>query len=85
MKEFHLLVWLTQLGLGVAVPMAGFAYLGIWLQQRFAIGVWIVFLCIALGLLCAISNLRASIRAMERMSKSKKEEASAPVSFNKHQ
>ncbi len=85
MKELNLLVWITQLGLGVAVPLAGFAYLGIWLRERFALGMWVVIVCMAVGLLCAISSLWSSIKAMEQMSKTKKEEEKPPVSFNHHQ
>jgi len=29
MKNVNLLIWLTQLGLSVAIPLAGFIFLGI--------------------------------------------------------
>ena len=35
MKELNLLVWLTQLGISVAGPLAGFILLAVWLRQRF--------------------------------------------------
>ena len=34
MKNLNLLIWLTQLGLSVAVPLGGFILLGLWLSQR---------------------------------------------------
>ena len=33
MKDLGLLVWLTQLGLSVAFPLAGFVLLGLWLRR----------------------------------------------------
>ena len=32
MKNISLLLWLTQLGLSVAVPLGGFILLGLWLH-----------------------------------------------------
>ena len=32
MKQYQLLIWLTQLGLSVALPLAGFVLLGVWLH-----------------------------------------------------
>ena len=32
MKELNMLVWITQLGMGVAMPLVGFIWLGIWLK-----------------------------------------------------
>ena len=37
MKDLSLLVWLTQLGLSVAVPLAGFILLAVWLRSRFGL------------------------------------------------
>ncbi len=85
MKEFNLLVWLTQLGLGVAVPLAGFVYLGIWLKNAFSLGAWVLILCVVLGLISAIGSLRSSLKAMEMMSGEKKKKEADAVSFNKHE
>ena len=84
MKDLHLLIWLTQLGISVAVPLGGFIWLGIWLRQRFELGVWVVLAGIFVGIVCAIDGLRSSLKAMERMSKHKEEEP-PPVSFNDHE
>lgn len=83
MKNLSLLVWLTQLGLSVAVPLAGFVLLGVWLYNSFHWGVWIIIVCTAIGLICAADGLRSSLKAMERMAKNEAEEK-PPVSFNEH-
>lgn len=83
MKNLSMLVWLTQLGLSVAVPLGGFTLLAVWLRQKLDWGVWVVIAGVVLGILCAADGLRNSLKAMERMAKDKKEE-SPPVSFNDH-
>lgn len=84
MKDLTLLVWLTQLGLSVALPMAGFILLALWLQSRFGWGDWVLWAGIALGLVCAIDGLRISLKALAQLSKEKKEDSPPPVSFNDH-
>lgn len=83
MKDFSLLVWLSQLGLSVALPLAGFVLLGVWLRNRFGFGIWVVLLGTAVGIICAVDGLRNSLKAMQRMSKDKKEDTTS-VSFNDH-
>lgn len=86
MREFNLLIWLTQLGISVAAPLAGFTLLAIWLRQRFDLGIWVLIVGIALGLAGAVDGFRVSIKAMEQMSKNKpSENEPPPVSFNDHQ
>ena len=84
MKDLSLLVWLTQLGLSVAFPLAGFILLALWLQERFGWGTWTLWAGIILGIICAIDGFRNSLKAMTRLSKSKKEQEIPPVSFNDH-
>jgi len=84
LKDVNLLIWLAQLGISVAAPLGGFIWLGIWLQQRFDLGIWVVLAGIFVGLVCALDGLRVSLKAMERMSKEKNEEP-PPVSFNDHE
>ena len=85
MKDLKLLIWLTQLGISVAAPLGGFIWLGIWLRQRFQLGVWVVLLCIFLGVVCAIDGMRVSLKAMERMGKKPEDMDPPPVSFNNHE
>lgn len=83
MKKMNLLIWLTQLGLSVVLPLGGFILLALWLQKQFAWGDWVIIVGVVLGIICAVDGLRVSLKAMERMSKDKKEEK-PPVSFNDH-
>ena len=84
MKDMKLLIWLTQLGLSVAVPLGGFILLAVWLQNRFDWGNWVIVVGVILGVLCAAEGLLSSLKAMKRMAKKDKEEA-PPVSFNDHE
>ena len=83
MKNIKLIVWLTQLGLSVALPPLGFIYLAVRLRERFSWGIWVIWAAIALGLICAIDGLRSSLKAMEQMSKPEQEKDHR-VSFNDH-
>ena len=49
MKDLSLLVWLTQLGLSVALPPAGFILLAVWLRNQFGFGVWVIWVAIGIG------------------------------------
>ena len=83
MKNINLLIWLTQFGLSVAVPFAGFTFIGVWLYQRFNLGIWVILAGIAMGLISAVGGFKNGLKAMERMAKNPKEKK-APVSFNDH-
>ena len=83
MKNVKMLVWLTQLGLSVALPPLGFIYLAVRLQNNYGWGSWVIWAGIALGILCAIEGLRSSLKTMALMSK-KEQEEKPPVSFNDH-
>ena len=83
MKNVKMLVWLTQLGLSVALPPLGFIYIAVRLRERFSWGSWVIFAGIALGILCAIEGLRSSLKVMENMS-APEDKPQPPVSFNEH-
>lgn len=83
MKDLKLLVWLTQLGLSVALPPAGFLFLALWLRDRYNWGDWVIWAGIGLGLYGAVEGLRSSLKAMKIMSGGKKEDP-RPRSFNEH-
>lgn len=84
MKNISLIVWLTQLGLSVAVPPAGFILLAVWLRDRFNLGMWVMWVGIVLGIVGAVDGLRTSLKAMERLAKDKPEREPPPISFNDH-
>ncbi len=84
MKDLSLLVWLTQLGLTVAFPLAGFVLLGVWLNNRFHLGTWVVIAGLVVGFCSAITGLRSSLKMLDRLAQGKKEDTPPPVSFNDH-
>ena len=83
MKNLGLIVWLSQLGISVALPLGGFVWLGVWLHNYFGWGTWVVITGVVIGVICAIDGLRTSLKAMNRLAKDTKEEPPA-VSFNDH-
>lgn len=83
MKNMNLLIWLTQLGLSVAVPPVGFILLAFWLRDQFSWGSWVIWAGVILGIFSAVEGLRVSLKAMAMMEKKKQEEDPA-VSFNEH-
>ena len=83
MKDLHLLVWLTQLGLSTAIPLVGFPLLALWLQDRFGWGSWILWVAIGIGMISAVDGFRNCLKVMSRLSKSKKK-SDPPVSYNDH-
>ena len=83
MKDLRMLIWLTQLGLSTAAPLAGFLLLAVWLHRRFQWGSWVIIAGVVLGIVCAADGLRTSLKAMERMIKDKKKDP--PVGFNDHE
>lgn len=83
MKDLHLLVWLTQLGLSTAAPLAGFTLLAVWLRNQFEIGLWVIFVGVGLGIISAVGGLRDSLRALEKASGKNQKDKPKP-SFNNH-
>lgn len=84
MKDLSLLVWLTQLGLSVAGPLAGFILLGVWLNKSMGWGIWTVWVGIVLGVIGAIGGLRDTIRSMDQIIKKRTPKDPPPISFNDH-
>lgn len=74
MKDLGLLVWLTQLGLSIAVPLGGFVWLAVWLRNRFDWGVWVIVVGVVLGLFCAIDGFIKNLKALQNITKKEKEE-----------
>lgn len=84
MKNLSLLVWFSQLGLSVALPLGGFVFLGVWLHKSHDWGVWVIVVCTIIGVICAFDGLRSSLKLMNQMAKKEKEDK-PPVSFNDHE
>lgn len=78
-----MIVWLTQLGLSIALPLLGFILLAVWLRNSCGWGDWVIPVGVVIGVICAFDGFRTSMKAMEQMSRTK-EEQEKPVSFNDH-
>ena len=86
MKDLTLIAFLTQLGLSVALPLAGFVLLAVWLRNTLNWGQWVIFVGVGLGLICAVDGLRVTLKAMDRLGRKggSKDELPPPVSFHDH-
>ncbi len=85
MKDLNLIVWITQLGLSVAVPLAGFVLLAVWLQQECGWGSWVIWVGIGLGSIMAVDGFLNSLKILKRLSAKKDKKSETPaVSFNDH-
>lgn len=85
MKGWGMLIWLPQFGISVVFPLIGFIMLAVWLQERFSMGIWVIWVGILLGLFTAAVGVRDTITAMTQIRDKNKDKDSAPVSFNDHQ
>ena len=84
LKELSMLVWLTQLGLSVAFPLAGFIVGAVWLRSTFDLGIWIIVVGIFLGMYCAIQGFVQSMKILNQMHNKKKKKDASAVFFNDH-
>ncbi len=86
MKDLALLIWLTQLGLGVAIPLGGFVWLAVWLRDAWGWGDWVIWVGLILGISGAVNELRGALRSMDQYIKRNKpkKDGPDPVSFNDH-
>ena len=84
MKDFALIVWLTQTGLSVVLPPVVYTLIALWLRSTFGWGNWVIWIGVVLGVIGAVNGLRDSMRALERLSRKDKKDPPPPVSFNDH-
>ncbi|MBQ2618966.1 MAG: AtpZ/AtpI family protein [Oscillospiraceae bacterium] len=82
-KIVSYLVWLSQLGLSVAVPLAGFILLGVWLHNSKGWGGWTVVAGIVLGLMGAAGGLYNSLKTLNRLSR--QDETPPKKGYNEHE
>ena len=85
-KDVSLLVMIGQLGLSVAVPLAGCLILVVWLRNKFSLGIWVIFVGAVLGGILAISGFRSTLKTMEDIAKRGDEKDKKPpvTGFNSH-
>ncbi len=82
MKNANLLVFITQLGLSLVIPLACFGFLGAWLHYGLGWGRWVLITGIVLGAITGIQSLLGALKIMHRMSKGPSKET--PKSYNDH-
>ena len=64
MKYLSLLIWVGQFGFSCIFPTCLFLMLGIYLQDRFDFGVWIVIVLGIIGFLTSLSTARSCLRSI---------------------
>ncbi len=84
MKDLVLIIWLTQLGLSVALPPVCFTLAAFWLRDSMGWGDWVIWIGVILGVVSAVNGLRDSLKAMERLTRKDRKDPPPPVSFNDH-
>ena len=82
LKNVSLLVFFSQLGLSVVVPLGGFVALGVWLRNLWNTGVWLVLVMAGMGLFVAASGFINTLRTMKRMAD--EDDQKPPLSYNEH-
>ena len=83
MKDLSLLVWLSQLGLSVALPPVALIWLAVFLRNYFGWGQWVLWVGIVLGIYCAVVGFISALRSLSFLTKDKKPKNEA-ISFNEH-
>ena len=56
---------LTQLGLSMALPLAGFVVGAVWLRNHYRLGAWVLILGIVLGIAGAAHGLWSTLKATD--------------------
>lgn len=84
MKILSLLLWVGQFGLSILFPLCFFLILAAWLQQKFALGMWIYLLLGILGLLTSISTTKSCLRSLRKAAEEAASQTPPPISFNDH-
>ena len=74
MKLVRALTLLTQLGLSVAFPLAGFVLVAVWLRNRFDLGVWVLLVGILVGFISAIDGFVKLLKAADILFKNDKDD-----------
>ena len=66
MKYLSLLTWVGQFGFSCLFPTCLFLILGVYLQRRFSLGVWVVIVLGIIGFLTSISTARTCLQSMRK-------------------
>ena len=85
MKILSLLMWVGQFGLSIIFPMLFFLWVGVWLQNRFGLGIWIIVVFGILGLLTTVSTVKSCLRSLCKAAEEASDSKKPPIGFNDHQ
>ena len=84
MKYLSLLMWVGQFGFSALFPLCFFLILGVWLQNRFDLGVWIVIALGILGVMTSVSTAKACLRSLQKAADEVSNRKTPPIAFNDH-
>ena len=84
MKILSLLLWVGQFGLSCIFPTLLFLILGVWLQQKFRLGVWIVILLGILGIVTSVQTTRSCLDSLRKAAEEASDKKERPIGFNQH-
>ena len=84
MKILSLLMWVGQFGFSIIFPMLLFLYTGVWIQNRFNLGMWVLILSGILGLLTTISTVKSCLHSLRKAAEEASGSREKPISFNDH-
>ena len=84
MKYLSLLVWVTQFGFSVLFPVCFFLMVAFWLQQKFALGIWIVAVLGVLGLLTSFSTAKSCLESLLKEMDRASDRKDPPPAFTDH-
>ena len=84
MKILNLLMWVGQFGFSIIFPTLFFLFLAVWLQQKFALGMWILIVFGILGILTSISTTKSCLRSLRKAAEEASGESQTVISFNTH-
>lgn len=85
MKILSLLMWVGQFGFSIIFPTVFFLLVGVWLQNRFSLGSWILILLGILGLFTSFSTTKACLHSLCRAAEEASGQRKPPLGFNDHQ
>jgi len=85
MKILSLLMWVGQFGFSILFPIVFFLLLGVWLQNKYGLGGWILILFGILGLFTSVSTTKACLHSLCKAAEEASGSKTKPVSFNDHQ
>ena len=72
------------MGFPFCFPRFSFLILGVWLQDKFDLGLWIVVVLGIVGLLTSVSTARSCLKSLRKAADESSSHKDPPVSFNDH-